>query len=641
MQLNRPSLWTGLLALTAVVGCAGPVAEVETPREVTRYSIEDFLTTTGYAYASISPAKDKILVSSDQSGIYNAYAIPVDGSDPVALTDSTTDAVRVVGYFPEDERFLYRQDAGGNELYHLFVQELDGTATDLTPGDGHRALFFGWAWDDATFFVGTTERDQRFYDVYEYSVEDYSRELIYKNEEGYDFQGRSPDETLLALSKRRGTSDADVYLYDIESGEATLITEHEGEVNNTFQSFSPDGASLYITSDAGSEFAQFVRYDLATGTTEPVVETDWDVWYGYPSKHGKYLVLGINNDGRTEIRLYDAATMEQVELANVPSADVTTLRISRDESTLAFYASGSRNPGDLYVQEIGGEPRRLTRSLSPEIDPEDLVDAEVVRFSSYDGVEVPGILYKPHSASPENPAPALVWVHGGPGGQSRVGYFDTLQYFVNHGYVVYAINNRGSSGYGKTFFGLDDRRHGEADLGDCVASKQMLIDTGYVDPERIGIAGGSYGGYMVLAALTLAPEEFTVGVDIFGISNWVRTIENMPPWWGSVRDALLKEIGDPAEDRERLTRISPLFNADKIVRPLMVLQGANDPRVLQHESDDIVEAARANGVPVEYLVFPDEGHGFVKKENRIRAHKAMLEFLNRHLRGDAEAAAAA
>ena len=184
-----------------------------------------------------------------------------------------------------------------------------------------------------------------------------------------------------------------------------------------------------------------------------------------------------------------------------------------------------------------------------------------VRFKSYDGVEIPGLLYTPHQATPAAKSPALVMVHGGPGGQAQFGYFALTQALVNHGYVVFDINNRGSTGYGKTFYAMDDRKHGEADLGDVVASKQMLAATGYVDPARIGIIGGSYGGYMVLAALTLQPDAFKAGVDLFGISNWVRTLENIPPWWAAFKDALYAEMGDPKTDAERLRRISPLFNA--------------------------------------------------------------------------------
>jgi len=240
------------------------------------------------------------------------------------------------------------------------------------------------------------------------------------------------------------------------------------------------------------------------------------------------------------------------------------------------------------------------------------------------------VLYMPHQASPANKVPAVVFVHGGPGGQSRVGYADIIQYIVNQGYAVYAINNRGSSGYGKTFFHMDDRAHGEGDLDDCVASKQMLIDTGLIDPERIGILGGSYGGYMVLAALTFRPEAFDVGVDIFGISNWHRTVQNIPAWWEAARDALQMEMGD-FDDEEYFRSISPLFHAENIVRPLLVIQGANDPRVLKAESDDIVAAVRANNVPVEYIVFDDEGHGFAKKENEAVAYRSIVEFLQTHL----------
>jgi dipeptidyl aminopeptidase/acylaminoacyl peptidase len=179
---------------------------------------------------------------------------------------------------------------------------------------------------------------------------------------------------------------------------------------------------------------------------------------------------------------------------------------------------------------------------------------------------------------------------------------------------------------------MDDRRHGEADLADVVASKQMLIDTGFVDPARVGIIGGSYGGYMVLAALAFQPDVFSVGVNIFGVSNWLRTLTSIPAWWTAQRDALYAELGDPAVDAERLRRISPLFHADRIKRPLIVLQGANDPRVLQIESDEIVAAVRKNNVPVEYIVFPDEGHGFVKRENEIRGYKAVLDFLDAHLK---------
>jgi dipeptidyl aminopeptidase/acylaminoacyl peptidase len=324
--------------------------------------------------------------------------------------------------------------------------------------------------------------------------------------------------------------------------------------------------------------------------------------------------------------------MQPVQLPAVPAGDIVSVRISDDDRRVAFYLSGSRWPANLYVWDFGGEAaRQLTQNLSPKIDPEHLVDAEVVRFRSFDGLEIPGLLYRPHQAGPESRVSALVQVHGGPGGQSRIGYSGLTQYLVNHGYAVYAINNRGSSGYGKTFYKMDDRRHGQEDLDDCVASKKMLAATGWVDPARIGILGGSYGGYMVLAALTFRPQEFACGIDLFGVANWLRTLESVPSWWEAQRRALYVELGDPNTDTEYLKGISPLFHADKIVRPLLVLQGKNDPRVLQVESDEIVAAARQNGVPVEYIVFDDEGHGFRNKKNQLRGYEAILRFCDQHL----------
>ena len=256
-----------------------------------------------------------------------------------------------------------------------------------------------------------------------------------------------------------------------------------------------------------------------------------------------------------------------------------------------------------------------------------------MRFKSFDGLEIPNILWKPQQASASAKAPAMVLVHGGPGGQTTRAWNVVAQYLANHGYVILGINNRGSSGYGKTFFAADDGKHGREPLWDCVEAKKYLQSLDYVDAERIGIMGGSYGGYMTLAALAFKPDEFKVGVDIFGVSNWVRTLESIPPYWESMREALYQEVGNPATQREMLVATSPVFHADKIVKPLMVLQGRNDPRVIIAESDDIVAAVKKNNVPVEYVVFDDEGHGFSKKKNQIEGYGKVLAFLDTHLKG--------
>jgi dipeptidyl aminopeptidase/acylaminoacyl peptidase len=627
-----------VLVAVAAAGCdsrpAASAAETDAAvaSAVPEYPIEDFMATTRIGGGWFSPDGRKLLFHSNQSGVFNVYETSIDGGTPARLTQSTDNAMFSVGYFPQDERILYSSDRGGNELTHVYVRERDGSTRDLTPGDKVRGSFAGWAHDERSFFVSTNERDPRFMDLYEYTVEGYRRTVAFQNGGGFNLGPISRDKRYVALVKSRTTNDSDIHLLDRQTGQIKNITAHTGNVANFPAAFAPDGASLLFTTDAGREFAYLARYTLADGRTSEVLKVDWDVQGAGFSRTGKYMTVAINNDARTELRLLETAAMRPVDLPVKPDANITGVRFSRDETRLAFFVNDSRTPTDLFVADLGSAPRRLTNSLSPKIDQNHLVTAQVVRFKSTDGVEIPGILYRPHAASAAAKAPALVMVHGGPGGQARLGYNPIAQYLANHGYVIYDINNRGSSGYGKTFYAMDDRRHGEADLADVVASKQMLIDTGIVDPERIGIIGGSYGGYMVLAALAFRPDAFDVGVNIFGVSNWLRTLQSMPSWWAAERDALYAELGDPATDAERLRRISPLFHADSIKRPMIVLQGANDPRVLQVESDEIVAAVKKNNVPVEYIVFPDEGHGFVRRENEIRGYKAVLQFLDKHLK---------
>jgi dipeptidyl aminopeptidase/acylaminoacyl peptidase len=300
----------------------------------------------------------------------------------------------------------------------------------------------------------------------------------------------------------------------------------------------------------------------------------------------------------------------------------------------------STSPSNKYVYDFNTKNlTQLTNTLNPEINPDDLVAGQVVRYKSFDGLEIPAIYYEPKSAGKDNKVPALIWVHGGPGGQSRVSYFTLIQYLVNHNYAILAVNNRGSGGYGKTFSKLDDKKHGDEDLKDCIYGKEFLASTGVIDTSKIGILGGSYGGYMTMAALTFAPEEFDVGVNLFGVTNWIRTTRSIPPYWESFKKALYEEMGDPyTEDSISLYNKSPLFFAHQVTKPLMVLQGANDPRVLQVESDEIVEAVRNNGVPVEYVLFEDEGHGFVKKENEIEGYGKIKVFLDQYLKGNKDQA---
>ena len=628
--------------LALLLGACQTMPADETAAASTRpskqYAIEDFIESTGVGGASFSADESRLLFHSNRTGIWNVYTMPVGGGEWTPVTTSTTENVYSVAYFPADDRMLVTRDEGGNELDHLYVIGPDGVERDLTPGENLKAGFLGFSDDGRAFHVMTNERDPKFFDVYRYDAADYSRELVFRNDAGWEPSEVSGDGRWIALSETHTTNDGDLHVVDTTTGKATKVSAHTGDAQFFAEDFSPDGRWLYYTANDRGEFAELRRVDLGSWTHSPVRSAAWDIVDASLSHGGKYLAVATNVDGSTQVKLYDAATGAEQALPTLPAGEIRNLRISRSEKMLAFYLNGDRQPNDLYVLPIGGEPKALTRSLNPAIDPADLVESQVVRFDSFDGMAIPNILWKPHQATATNKVPALVWVHGCPGGQTTRAHSAFIQYLVNHGYVVLGINNRGSSGYGKTFFAADDGKHGREPLWDTVAAKKYLQSLDYVDDERIGIIGGSYGGYMVLSALAFQPGEFKAGVNIFGVSNWLRTLESIPPYWESFREALYQEIGNPETQRDFLIATSPLFHADKIDVPLMVLQGANDPRVIKPESDDIVAAVKQNGVPVEYVVFPDEGHGFSKKKNQLEGYGRVLAFLDRYLKGDAPAA---
>jgi dipeptidyl aminopeptidase/acylaminoacyl peptidase len=603
-------------------------------QQVKQYTIEQFMNTVRLGGSSFSADEKAILFHSNKTGIFNVYSVPVTGGEATQLTSNAKESTFAVSYFPNDARILYTYDRGGNENSHLYLRELNGTERDLTPGDKVKANFVGWSHDRQSFFFSTNERDPRFFDLYEMPIDTFKPSMVYKDEIGLDVGDISNDKKFISFDKSGGSqADSDVYLYNVATKDLKNLTAHSGDVANNSAVFDVNSKYLYLLTDAGSEFRYVARYDLATGKTEVVEKAPWDFSYTYFSRNGKYRVTAINEDARTKIKIYDQATGKPVALPQLPNADITGVNISPSEKLMAFYLNGDRSPSNLYVYNFATKKvTKLTDSLNPEINANDLVDSQVIRYKSFDGLEIPSILYKPKQASAQNRLPALLLIHGGPGGQTRVGYSPLTQYLVNHGYVILGVNNRGSSGYGKGFFAADDGKHGREPLWDCVAAKKYLASLGYVDEKRIGIAGGSYGGYMVLAALAFKPEEFAVGVDLFGVSNWVRTLQSIPPYWESFRKSLYKEIGDPSKDLENLKAVSPLFHADQIVRPLIVLQGANDPRVIKPESDEIVENIKKRNGVVEYVLFDNEGHGFTKKANEIRAYKAILDFLDRYLK---------
>ncbi len=618
-----------LLAICAiiVVACQAPA-----PKVIKEYSIEQFYKNTRIGGGAFSDDETKLLVSSDDSGIFNVYEITIADGTRKQITKSLEDSYFAIDYVPGTDEILYSADKGGNEISHIYRLSPDGSVKDLTDEEAEKANFFGWSEDKKSFYYTSNKRDEKYFDLYKMNTESWTSEMLYENTDGINISDISYDEQWFLSSETITTSENKLYLDNRLTKERVEISTEPGSYGSS--GFSKDNKTLYYETDIGKEFSYLNKYDIASGKSEVIYETNWDVMYSYLSENEKYRVIGINEDGKNNLVILDTKSGKEVAFPEVPDADIKGVRIADSENLMRLTIGTSKAPNNLYVYNIEtNELKQLTNTLSPEINSDDLVSAEVVRYNSFDGLEIPAIYYKPHKASADAKVPGLVWVHGGPGGQSRIGYSSFIQYLVNHGYAVLAVNNRGSSGYGKTFYKMDDLNHGDKDLKDCIWGKKWLQSQDYIDQKKIGIIGGSYGGYMTMAALAFTPDEFKTGVNIFGVTNWLRTLKSIPPFWESFRNALYKELGDPfTQDSVRLHAISPLFHAENITKPTMVLQGANDPRVLQVESDEMVEAIKKNDVPVEYVIFEDEGHGFIKKENEIKAYGQVLQFLDKYLK---------
>ena len=603
----------------------------ESEKNIEQYSIETLMSNNRSSGGYFSKDADKLIYSSDKSGIFNIYEVDLSANEETQLTDSKEESFFVRGYSPNTGEVIYSADKGGNENSHIYLIR-EGKSIDITPGENTKASFVGWTKDELGMYFISNSRDPRFFDLYKIEIVTLNSEMVFKNDIGYNLNSISNNDNYLVLSLNLSRSEQKLFLYDLKSNQQVEISNQAA--NFSGQNFDKNDENYFYTTNYDSEFYYLMSYNLKNGERSIEYKTNWDVAFSYLSKNNSYRVIAVNEDAQNKLTIKNMSDQSDLNLIGFDNMNINSVGFSEDEKLLRVSAGSPNSPGDIYTYELStNKLNKITSNLNSNVNPDDLVNAEVIRYESFDGLEIPAILYKPHTANKKNKAPALVWVHGGPGGQSRVGYRALIQYLVNHGYAILAVNNRGSSGYGKTFYSLDDLNHGEDDLQDCVWGKKWLQDQDYINPDKIGIIGGSYGGFMTMAAMTFEPEEFKVGVNIYGVTNWIRTLRSIPAFWEATRKSLYKEMGDPySKDSLRLYDISPLFHAKNIKNPIMVLQGANDPRVLQIESDEMVQEARNAGAYVEYVLFEDAGHGFVKKEQQIESNQKILTFLDNYLK---------
>ncbi|MCG7534090.1 alpha/beta fold hydrolase [Pseudoalteromonas sp. OOF1S-7] len=578
------------------------------------------------------------LLSSDQSGCANVYRVATEANGVEQLTHSRAQPTFAISYFPKDYRFLYRQDQSGDELDHIWVCECDGYCRDLTPGEGLKASFLQWSESGDHFWLLNNQREASVYDVYCYCVDDYTNHRVFTNVDEVNVCGISRDGMWLACEKELSSRANQLVFYCLNTPASQRcnyqpryrVGEIEAQARHMIMSFSPDSQSVFYTSDQDCEYKNLWILDLVTGKTANYMQLGWDVTAFYFSPSGHYQICEVNRDANTYTRVTDTNTQT---LCAFPRTEGSAygLCFSPDESLVGYYTQSCTCPASLHICHIDGSHKRLIQAQNPKLPQQRLVRAQVVNYSSFDGLSIPALLYRPCEASADAPVAAMLWIHGGPGDQSQQTFDPVIQHLVSNGYAVLAVNHRGSSGYGKTFFHMADRQHGNLDLEDCLYAKQYLSGLEWVDGERVGIMGCSYGGFLALAALTFKPDVFALAIDIFGVTNWLRTLNSIPPWMGGVRKRIYDVMGNPDEDHHRLKGVSPLFYASQICRPLLVVQGKNDQRVLQVESDEIVQAVSNNGVPVEYVLFDDEGHGFKRRANLIAASNHYLNFLNQYL----------
>jgi dipeptidyl aminopeptidase/acylaminoacyl peptidase len=620
----------------AVSGCKNQKSPQS--KEIKQYSADQLYSNENIGGIAFNSDESKVLVNSNKTGIENLYALSISDTSMQPLTRSVKESLYGIGYLPGTENYLYSSDQGGNENDHIFLKKPGSdSAIDITPWPGSKNYMHSWTTDKKGMFLLSNRRDPKYFDIWKADTATWNFKLFYQNDSGYNPQAISKDERYIALTKDVTTDKNELYLFDRLKNSMKRIS-NDNEANWNVTAFEKGDSIMYYITNDGDEFSYLVKYNIINGTTQKIYSTNWDVAGMSLSENEKYYTLFINEDGKNKVLLFDHANNQPINFPEIKDGNVLGVIISPSEKNMLLAVGSSRSPDNLYTYNFDSKTlKQLTQTLNKQVNENDLASAEIVRYKSFDNKEIPAIYYKPLNASADNKVPAVLFIHGGPGGQSRIGFSNYIQYLVNHGYAVMAVNNRGSSGYGKTFYKLDNKDHGNGDLKDCVWAKKWLQQQDYIDTAKIGILGGSYGGCMVLCGLAFYPEEFKVGVDLYGVANWLRTLRSIPPYWESFKKALYDEMGDPnTSDSVMLKATSPLYNYQKIDKPLIVFQGLNDVRVLPIESKEIVEGVKKNGVPVEYITYPNEGHGFTKKENQITTAEKTLAFLDKYLKGNKE-----
>ncbi|HEX7104739.1 MAG TPA: S9 family peptidase [Acidothermaceae bacterium] len=585
---------------------------------------------------AISPDGRHVVFSSNASGQSNLWRQEIGGTVATQLTRFTDRAVRDVAWSPDGTRLVFTADHDGDEFHQLFLMDADGgdarPLTDAPQVQHHLATIEPFSRDGRHVLYAGNDRDRTCQDVLLLDLETGAVRRIVATEGLHYPIGFSPDERHVGVTRLNSNTDADLLLVEpgvTDPARPRVLNPHEGEVKHDPAPWKPDGTAVYALTDNGRDFTGLAEFPVNGGEFRWVESPEWDVEQAVVSSDGSTLAWTVNEDGYSRVRARSLRTGEEIGVPAVPGGTISALRISPDGRLLAFLLARATRPTEVVAVDLAANVVHvLTESTPPALREITAIEPQLIRFPTHDGRDVPAFLYKPDG---EGPFPVLLSIHGGPEAQERPSYMygGFYQYLLAQGVGVLAPNVRGSTGYGSTYQRLIHHDWGGDELRDFEHAVKHLHTLSWVDPNRIAVFGGSFGGFATLSCVSRLPKLWAAGVSIVGPSNLVTFVKAVPPTWLRL---MAKWVGDAETERDFLLERSPVTYADDIVAPLFVIQGANDPRVVKAESDQIVQRLRARGVDVRYDVYEDEGHGFTKRANEIKALGDAADFLISHLR---------
>jgi dipeptidyl aminopeptidase/acylaminoacyl peptidase len=588
------------------------------------FGIDRYLNARSAISPTFSPDGHRVAFISDITGLHQLWQVPVEGGWPQQLTFSEHRVMRAL-YAHHAPEIAIGMDSGGDERQQLYLLR-DSRMVEISVDPAVMHALGEISPDDREAAFSSNRRHPAFFDAYVAGIDGSNMRPVYEQDGSNFVVDWSPNGASLLIQRRTGSLDTELFLLDLGGGEATHLTPHDGPVIYEQASFAPDGRSVYLITNQGSEFNRVGRLDLATKQLALLTPDDRDIDWLRPSPDGRSLAIVRNRDGYDRLHVLDLQTGEEEPAPGLAPGVAMEPVWSRDSRRIAFTFTSPRDNANISIWDrAAGSTQQITHVATGGIPRDTFVEPELVRFRSFDGLDVPAFLYMPPGAVRP---PVVVYVHGGPEGQTQPAFSPVIQYFVNRGYAVLAPNVRGSTGYGRTYTHLDDVEKRMDSVADLEAAARWLRESGRVDGSRMAVMGGSYGGFMVLAAMTTYPELWAAGVDIVGVANFETFLRNTSAYRRHWR---IPEYGDPDRDAELLRRISPINHMDRIAAPLIVIHGDNDPRVPLSEAEQVVAAAQSRGLPVQFLRFADEGHGIVKLANKLVAYGAVADFLDEHL----------